>query len=339
MKTIAIDAMGGEHAPQAIVDAVLKVQVQMPDTKFIFFGHGDKIAACLPTDELHNIEIKNASEVILDSDEPVKALRHKKDSSLVKAAMSVKTGQADALFSMGNTGALLAAGIFLIGRVKGVKRPALMPTLPATSERGSFNIIDVGANAETKPEYMLQWAKMATIYLQEVEGVAHPKVGLLNNGAESDKGDKLHQTVYQLLKEEPALNFNGNVEGNELLLGKNDLVVTDGFSGNIALKTVEGGTSVLMQQLKAQLLNSGLSVKLGAALVKPALVKLVKKFSTARHGGAVLLGVKAPVVKTHGRSDAKPIYYTLLQIGNMLDHDLIGQFTQEFAQAEGENND
>lgn len=339
MKTIAIDAMGGEHAPQAIVDAVLKVQVQMPDTKFIFFGHEDKIAACLPTDELHNIEIENANEVILDSDEPVKALRHKKDSSLVKAAMSVKTGQADALFSMGNTGALLAAGIFLIGRVKGVKRPALMPTLPATSERGSFNIIDVGANAETKPEYMLQWAKMATIYLQEVEGVAHPKVGLLNNGAESDKGDKLHQTVYQLLKEDPALNFNGNVEGNELLLGKNDLVVTDGFSGNIALKTVEGGTGVLMQQLKDQLLNSGLSVKLGTALVKPALVKLVKKFSTARHGGAVLLGVKAPVVKTHGRSDAKPIYYTLLQIGNMLDHDLIGHFTQEFAQAEGENND
>jgi glycerol-3-phosphate acyltransferase PlsX len=339
MKTIAIDAMGGEHAPQAIVDAMLKVQPKLPDTKFIFFGQEDKIAACLPAEELHNIEIENASEVILDSDEPVKALRHKKDSSLVKAAMSVKTGQADALFSMGNTGALLAAGIFLIGRVKGVKRPALMPTLPATSERGSFNIIDVGANAETKPEYMLQWAKMATIYLQEVEGVAQPKVGLLNNGAESDKGDKLHQTVFQMLKEDPALNFNGNVEGNELLLGKNDLVVTDGFSGNIALKTVEGGTGVLMQQLKDQLLNSGLGVKLGAALVKPALVNLVKKFSTARHGGAVLLGVKAPVVKTHGRSDAKPIYYTLLQIGNMLDHDLIGKFTKEFAQAEGEDND
>ncbi len=339
MKTIAIDAMGGEHAPQAIVDAVIKVQPQMPDTKFIFFGQEDKIAACLPEETLHNIEIENASEVILDSDEPVKALRRKKDSSLVKAAMSVKTGQADALFSMGNTGALLAAGIFIIGRIKGVKRPALMPTLPATSERGSFNIIDVGANAETKPEYMLQWAKMAAIYLQQVEGVAKPKVGLLNNGAESDKGDKLHQTVYQLLQDDESLNFNGNVEGNELLLGKNDLVVTDGFSGNIALKSVEGSTSLLMHLLKDQLLNSGLSVKMGAALVKPALTKLAKKFSTARHGGAVLLGVKAPVVKTHGRSDARPIYYTLLQIGNMLDKDLISRFTNEFAQVEGEEND
>jgi glycerol-3-phosphate acyltransferase PlsX len=240
---------------------------------------------------------------------------------------------------MGNTGALLAAGIFIIGRIKGVKRPALMPTLPATSERGSFNIIDVGANAETKPEYMLQWAKMAAIYLQHVEGVANPKVGLLNNGAESDKGDKLHQAVYQLLADDESLNFNGNVEGNELLLGKNDLVVTDGFSGNIALKSVEGATGLLMHLLKDQLLNSGLSVKMGAALVKPALTKLAKKFSTARHGGAVLLGVKAPVVKTHGRSDARPIYYTLLQIGNMLDKDLISRFTNEFAQVEGEEND
>lgn len=339
MKTIAIDAMGGEHAPQAIVEAVLKVQPQMPDTKFIFFGQEDKIAACLPAEELYNIEIETASEVILDSDEPVKAIRYKKDSSLVKAAMSVKTGQADALFSMGNTGALLAAGIFLIGRVKGVKRPALMPTLPATSARGSFNILDVGANAETKPEYMLQWAKMGSLYLQEVENVAQPKVGLLNNGAESDKGDKLHQTVYQMLKEDSSLNFTGNLEGNELLLGKNDLVVTDGFAGNIALKTMEGGTGLLMHLLKDQLLNSGLSVKLGAALVKPALTKLAHKFSTARHGGAVLLGVKAPVVKTHGRSDAKPIYYTLLQLGDMLDHGLIGKFTNEFAHAEGEEND
>lgn len=339
MKTIAIDAMGGEHAPQAIVDAVIRVQPQLPDTKFIFFGQEDKIAACLPEEPLHNIEIENASEVILDSDEPVKAMRRKKDSSLVKAAMSVKTGQADALFSMGNTGALLAAGIFIIGRIKGVKRPALMPTLPAASSRGSFNIIDVGANAETKPEYMLQWAKMAAIYLQQVEGVENPKVGLLNNGAESDKGDKLHQAVYQMLADDESLNFNSNVEGNELLLGKNDLVVTDGFSGNIALKSVEGATGLLMHLLKDQLLNSGLYVKMGAALVKPALTKLAKKFSTARHGGAVLLGIKAPVVKTHGRSDARPIYYTLLQISNMLDKDLISRFTNEFAQVEGEKND
>lgn len=333
MRTIAIDAMGGEHAPAAIVQAVWQAKAKLPQTKFVLFGQVDKIKACLPGPLDQQVELVQASEVIKDEDEPVKSIRHKKDSSLVKAARYVKAGQADALLSLGNTGALLASGIFIIGRLKGVRRPALMPTLPATSERGRFHMIDVGANAEAKPEYLLQWARLAALYTQTIEHVKQPKIGLLNNGAESDKGDPLHQTAYQLLAKS-KLNFTGNIEGNELLLGKNDIVVSDGFSGNVALKAVEGGTTVLMKQIKSALVNNGLKTKLGAAMIKPALVKVLHKFSTARNGGAVLLGVAAPVVKTHGRSDAKPIYYTLLQLDRMLSEHLIQKFETELNEVE-----
>jgi glycerol-3-phosphate acyltransferase PlsX len=333
MKTIAIDAMGGEHAPAAIVQAVWRAKTDLPSTKFVLFGQIDKIKACLPGPLDQQVELVEASEVINDEDEPVRSIRRKKDSSLVKAATYVKEGKADALLSLGNTGALLASGIFIIGRLKGVKRPALMPTLPATSERGTFHLIDVGANAEAKPEYLLQWGQLAALYAETIEKIDQPKVALLNNGAESDKGDPLHKEAYQLLANS-KLNFTGNVEANELLLGKNDIVVCDGFSGNVALKSVEGGTTVLMKQIKSALVNSGLKTKLGAAMIKPALVKVLHKFSTARNGGAVLLGVAAPVVKTHGRSKAEPIYYTLLQLDQMLSQNLIQKFEAELSQVE-----
>ncbi|EFO70234.1 putative fatty acid/phospholipid synthesis protein PlsX [Lactobacillus iners LactinV 01V1-a] len=167
MKKIAIDAMGGEHAPQAIVEAVLSLVKQLPQTKFILFGDKNKIENCLIGVKCERIEIVNTTEVIDDSDEPVKAIKQKGDSSMVVAAKYVKDGRADALFSMGNTGALLACGIFIIGRIKGVKRPALMPTLPSSSNKLGFNMIDVGANAQSKPEYLIQWAKMAELYAEK----------------------------------------------------------------------------------------------------------------------------------------------------------------------------
>ncbi|MBA1394791.1 phosphate acyltransferase, partial [Lactobacillus sp. XV13L] len=164
-----------------------------------------------------------------DEDEPVKAIRTKKDSSLVAAARCVKQGKADALLSLGNTGAILACGIFVIGRIKGIERPGLMPTLPVKSSSAGFNMIDVGANAKSKPEYLLNWATMASYYAERVRGVKSPRVALLNNGAESDKGDDVHQQAYQLLLAS-KLNFIGNIEGNELLDGRADVVVTDGFT-------------------------------------------------------------------------------------------------------------
>lgn len=332
MKTIAIDAMGGENAPKAIVDAVLKAKPKLKDTKFVLFGDEEKINKLIPTEQKDRIDVIPTSEVIVDSDEPVKAIRRKKDSSMVIAANYVKSGKADALFSLGNTGALLACGIFIIGRIKGVERPALMPTLPSAKSEDGFNIIDVGANAQSKPEYLVQWAQMANFYAQKIRNIKNPTVALLNNGTEDDKGDPLHQEAYKLLKA-TDLNFIGNAEGNDLMEGKADVIVTDGFTGNATLKAIEGTASVILRLLKNSLLNNGLRPKVGALLAKPGLTALKKRFDTARYGGAVLLGVNAPVVKTHGRSNIRPIYYTLLQIDKMLSQDLVGEYKKYFSES------
>ena len=332
MKTIAIDAMGGENAPKAIVDAVLKAKPKLKDTKFVLFGDEEKINELIPTEQKDRIDVIATSEVIVDSDQPVKAIRRKRDSSMVVAANYVKSGKADALFSLGNTGALLACGIFIIGRIKGVERPALMPTLPSAKSEDGFNIIDVGANAQSKPEYLVQWAQMANFYAQKIRNIKNPTVALLNNGAEDDKGDPLHQEAYKLLKA-TDLNFIGNAEGNDLMEGKADVIVTDGFTGNATLKAIEGTASVILRLLKDSLLNNGLRPKVGALLAKPGLTALKKRFDTARYGGAVLLGVNAPVVKTHGRSNIRPIYYTLLQIDKMLSQDLVGEYKKYFSES------
>lgn len=332
MKTIAIDAMGGENAPKAIVDAVLKAKPKLKDTKFVLFGDEEKINELIPTEQKDRIDVIATSEIIVDSDEPVKAIRRKKNSSMVVAANYVKSGKADALFSLGNTGALLACGIFIIGRIKGVERPALMPTLPNAKSEDGFNIIDVGANAQSKPEYLVQWAQMANFYAQKIRNIKNPTVALLNNGAEDDKGDPLHQEAYKLLKA-TDLNFIGNAEGNDLMEGKADVIVTDGFTGNATLKAIEGTASVILRLLKDSLLNNGLRPKVGALLAKPGLTALKKRFDTARYGGAVLLGVNAPVVKTHGRSNIRPIYYTLLQIDKMLSQDLVGEYKKYFSES------
>lgn len=332
MKTIAIDAMGGEKAPEAVIKAVLQVKKELPHTQFILFGDQTKIKSLLGND-ISQIEIVNTTEVIKDEDEPVKAIRQKKDSSLVVAAQFVKQGKADALFSMGNTGAILASGIFIIGRIKGVARPGLMPTLPVKNSDDGFNMIDVGANAKSKPEYLLDWAKMASYYAEKVRGINNPRVALLNNGAENDKGDDVHQKAYQLLLDS-KLNFIGNIEGNELLDGKADVIATDGFTGNAVLKNIEGTSGVLIHLLKDSLLNNGLFVKLGALMIKKALKGLVSKFDVDKYGGAVLLGVNAPVVKTHGRSGERAVYFTLKQVDKILQEKIIDEFKAEFANKE-----
>ena len=329
MRTIAIDAMGGENAPEAIIQAVLQVKNELPQTKFILFGDQAKITQLLGEDKSQT-EVVNTTQIINDEDEPVKAIRSKKDSSLVVAAQFVKQGKADALFSLGNTGAILACGIFIIGRIKGVTRPGFMPTLPVKNSDDGFNMIDVGANAKSRPEYLLAWAKMASYYAEKVRGIKNPRVGLLNNGSENDKGDDVHQQAYQLLLNS-KLNFIGNIEGNELLDGKADVIATDGFTGNAVLKNIEGTSGVLIHLLKDSLLNNGPFVKLGALMIKKALKSLISKFDVAKYGGAVLLGVNAPVVKTHGRSDQRAVYFTIKQIDKILQEKIIDNFKAEFA--------
>ncbi|RHW50950.1 phosphate acyltransferase PlsX [Lactobacillus bombicola] len=328
MKTIAIDAMGGENAPEAIVQAVLQAKAELKNTRFILFGDEEKITNLIGQDK-ERIAIVATTQVIKDEDEPVKAIRTMKDSSLVVAAQYVKQKKADALLSLGNTGSILACGIFIIGRIKGVARPGFMPTLPVKNSDDGFNMIDVGANAKSRPEYLLDWAKMAAYYAEKIRGVKNPKVALLNNGAESDKGDDLHQQAYELLRKS-NLNFIGNIEGNELLDGKADVVATDGFTGNAVLKNIEGTSSVLIHLLKDSLLNNGPITKIGALMIKGALKGLISKFDVDKYGGAVLLGADAPIVKTHGRSDKRAVYYTIKQIDKILSEKIIDQFRQEF---------
>ncbi|RMC41647.1 phosphate acyltransferase PlsX [Lactobacillus sp. ESL0233] len=328
MKTIAIDAMGGENAPEAIVQAVLQAKAELKDTRFILFGDEEKITNLIGQDK-ERITIVATTQVIKDEDEPVKAIRTMKDSSLVVAAQYVKQKKADALLSLGNTGSILACGIFIIGRIKGVARPGFMPTLPVKNSDDGFNMIDVGANAKSRPEYLLDWAKMAAYYAEKIRGIKNPKVALLNNGAESDKGDDLHQQAYELLRKS-NLNFIGNIEGNELLDGKADVVATDGFTGNAVLKNIEGTSGVLIHLLKDSLLNNGPITKIGALMIKNALKGLISKFDVDKYGGAVLLGTDAPVVKTHGRSDKRAVYYTIKQIDKILSEKIIDQFRQEF---------
>ncbi|NVY96979.1 phosphate acyltransferase PlsX [Lactobacillus sp. DCY120] len=332
---IAVDTMGGDYAPKVVVEGVERARNEFSDLEFLLFGDQEQIKKYLQDSK--RITVVHTKSEILGTDEPMKAIRKKKDSSMVLAAQAVKDQKADALFSLGNTGALMAAGIFIIGRLKNIARPALMPTLPAMSDQPGICYLDAGANAEVKVSYLEQWAVMASFYAREVLGVAKPRVGLLNNGSEYDKGDRLHQEAYQALKELASVNFVGNVEADNLLKGVADVVVTDGFTGNAVLKATEGSVKILISQLKQALLTQGLRSKLGALLAKPALKSIKDTFDVSAYGGAVLMGVKAPVVKSHGSSDARTIYYALVQLRLMYNKGMLMQVMTYFDQQKKES--
>lgn len=332
---IAVDAMGGDNAPEVVVEGIEKARDEWKDLEFVLYGKESAIKEYLKNDE--RITIVHTDEEILGTDEPVRAIRSKKNASMVLAAKSVKDGENDALFTLGNTGALLAAGIFIVGRIKQVARPALMPTLPATNSPLGVNMLDVGANAEAKASYLQQWAVMGSIYAHDVKKIDKPRIALLNNGTEYDKGDTLHKEAYQLLKDTKGINFIGNVESNNILAGVADVIVTDGFTGNAALKATEGAANILLGELKDALLNNGIFTKMGAAIVAPSLKGMRKMFDTSQAGGAVLLGLKSPVVKAHGAADARTVYYTVKQIYDMLQNDTVNKANQYFEQMSTEN--
>lgn len=331
---IAVDAMGGDNAPKVIVEGIEKARDEWKDLEFVLYGKESEIKKYLQNDE--RIKIVHTDEEILGTDEPVKAIRTKKNASMVLAAKSVKDGENDALFSLGNTGALLASGIFIVGRIKQVARPALMPTLPVTNSTNGVNMLDVGANAEAKASYLQQWAIMGSIYAHDVKKIDQPRIALLNNGTEYDKGDTLHKEAYQLLKETEGINFIGNVESGDILAGVADVIVTDGFTGNAALKATEGTATILLKQLKDALLNNGIFTKMGAAIVSPSLKGMRKMFDTSQAGGAVLLGLKSPVIKAHGAADSKTVYYTVKQIYDMLTNDTINKANKYFEKMNAE---
>lgn len=327
---IAVDAMGGDNAPKAIVEGVMLAKKDFPDIEFLLFGKESAIKEYVTDDK--NITIIHTDEKIESDDEPVRAIRRKKQASMVLAAQAVKEKQADALFSAGNTGALLAAGLFIVGRIKQVERPGLMTTMPVfTGEKGAgFDFIDMGANADNKPEHLLTYGILASYYASQVRAVKNPRVGLLNNGTEDTKGSELTKKAFELLKEEPSLNFVGNVEARDLFNGVADVVVTDGFTGNAVLKSIEGTAQAIMGNLKSSILDSGLKGKMGALLLKDSLKELKQKMDYSNHGGAVLFGVKAPVVKTHGSTGPDAVRYTIRQIHTMLEKDVVNNLVTYF---------
>ena len=333
MKRIAVDAMGGDNAPQALVEGVNQAIQEFKDIEVILYGDEAKIKQYLTASE--RVSIVHTDEKIDSDDEPTRAIRRKKQASMVLAAHAVKNGEADAMLSAGNTGALLASGYFIVGRIKVIDRPGLMSTLPTLDGKG-YDMLDLGANAENTPTHLHQYAIMGAYYAENVRGIKRPRVGLLNNGTEESKGDPLRKETYQLLSSDPALNFVGNVEARDLMDGVADVIVTDGFTGNAVLKTMEGTALGLFKQLKTVLGGGGLKAKLGALLLKNDLRGLKKTLDYSDVGGAVLFGLQAPVVKTHGSSDAKAVYSTIRQIRTMLETDVIRKSVVELSELEEE---
>ena len=328
MMRIAVDAMGGDNAPKAIIEGVVLAKKNFPDIEFQLYGKEAEIRKYL--DDEKNVKIIHTDEKINSDDEPVKAIRRKKQASMVLAAQAVKDGEADAIFSAGNTGALLAAGLFIVGRIKGVERPGLMSTLPVMGKDQGFDMLDLGANADNKAEHLLQYGILGSFYAKNVRNITNPKVGLLNNGTEETKGSELTKKAFQLLSAEPSINFIGNVEARELLNGVADVVVTDGFTGNAVLKSIEGTALNLMALLKDAIKDSGTKGKMGAFFMKDSLYSLKDALDYSRYGVAVLFGLKAPVIKTHGATGPEAVANTIKQIHTMLETNVVGDLVTQF---------
>ncbi len=326
---IIIDAMGGDHAPQEIVKGVLRAMEEFSDTSFLLAGDKEKIGALLSGAQYdeERLEIIPTTQVIEMDDSPVKALKDKKDSSMVVALNALAQGKGGMLISAGCTGALVAGATLIVKRIDGIKRPALAPVLP--SQTGEVLLIDGGANADCKPQYLQQFGVMGSIYMQKVFGLQNPRVALVNNGGEEEKGSELTKKAYQLLKEAP-ISFVGNAEGRELLSGEFDVLVCDGFTGNIILKFLEGCAKTILGMLKGYIKEST-SAKLGAVFMKGAFGKLKKKMDYKEYGGALLLGVAGGVMKAHGSSDATAIFHAISAARKFIAGNVVEEIKQGIA--------
>ncbi len=309
---VAVDAMGGDNAPAEIVKGAVDAVNENPSVQVFLVGLEDAVNAELSglTYDKDRVSVVPATEVIETAEPPVMAIRKKKDSSLVKALNMVKDGECDAFVSAGSTGATLVGGQVIVGRLKGVERPPLAPLIP--TEKGPALLIDCGANVDARPSMLLQFAKIGSIYMENICGIKNPKVGIVNIGAEEEKGNQLVKDTYPLLKNCPDINFIGSVEARDIPAGVADVVVCEAFVGNVILKMYEGVASALLNKVKEGLMST-LRSKIGGLLIKPALKKTLKQFSMDSYGGAPLLGLKGLVVKTHGSSKAIEIKNSVLQ--------------------------
>jgi glycerol-3-phosphate acyltransferase PlsX len=309
---VAVDAMGGDNAPGEIVKGAVEAILASEQVIVKLVGKEEVVKEELAKYEYdkERIEVVNATEVILTEEPPVKAIKSKKDSSIVVAMNMVKRGEADALVSAGSSGAILVGGQVIVGRIKGIERPPLAPLIP--TKDGVSLLIDCGANVDARPSHLVQFAKIGSIYMENVVGIKKPRVAIVNIGAEEEKGNALVHETFPMLKNCPDINFIGSIEARDIPAGYADVIVCEAFVGNVILKLYEGLGATLIGKVKEGLMST-LRSKIGALLIKPALKKTLKAFQTEEYGGAPLLGLNGLVVKTHGSSKAVEVKNSILQ--------------------------
>lgn len=341
---ILIDGMGGDFAPEEIVKGAVKAANEIKET-VVIIGPEETINNELHKNRWHgeNIEVVDATEVITNHETPAMAVRKKKDSTIVKGMNLIKEGEADVFISGGSTGALLAGGLVILGRLKGIKRPAIAAWFPRIGKDGNTLLLDCGANVESKPEYIFQNGLMGSIFVEGITGNAMPVVKLLNVGAEEGKGDELHKEAYDMLKEASDngnINFEGNLEGRDIVFGEADVVVTDGFSGNVFLKGSEGMALAIMKQFKSKL-TEGVVAKAGAMLAYSKIKEIKEEFDYSDAGGAPILGLKGAVLKIHGNSKSTEVYYAIKRAINYVENDITGMIAEavEKTQSVTDDND
>lgn len=331
---IAIDVMGTDYGPGEIIKGAVQA-VEEYGCQVVLVGNAEQIQEHLKEYKQENnnlISLKNATEVIEMKDHPGISVRKKKDASIVVATRLLKEGSCDALVSAGSTGAAVASALLGLGRIQGIDRPSIATTIPNKAE--ATVLLDSGAMVDAKPEQLVQSAIMGSIYAELILGKDNPKVGLLNIGEEETKGNEQDLATYPLLQKEQHINFIGNVEGRDITSGTVDVVVCDGFVGNVVLKTLEGLAVTMMDLLKDLVYHTGFMTKLGAFLMKPALHKLGKRLDAAEYGGALLLGVKAPFIICHGSSKAKSIKNAVRVAIDLTQKDIVGRIGREIARDE-----
>ena len=325
---VCVDAMGGDNSPLEIVKGAIEAVKESDKINLVLVGQEAAVNAELSKYEYpaDRVKVVNAEEIIDPNEPPVLAIRKKKDSSIVVGLNMVKNGECDAFVSAGSSGAILVGGQVIVGRIKGVERPPLAPLIPTTS--GMSLLIDCGANVDARAAHLVQFAKMGSIYMENIIGVKNPRVAIVNIGAEEEKGNALVKETYPLLKSCPDINFVGSIEARDIPAGFADIVVCEAFVGNVILKMYEGVAAALIKTIKSGLMST-LRSKIGGLLIKPALKKTLKGFSLEDYGGAPLLGLNGLVIKTHGSSKAIEIKNSVLQAITFKEQNINGKIAEK----------